>query len=137
MTTAEENCLQIHSLGNRNSEFILLSVFFVCTCMFRCCTPPTLKGGFATPPCCRHADNGRSWERVSQLLARHSCDCHRGKCFRKCSGSVADIMKFLNIFWAMEKPAQDAYVLDLAANKIISMRDDSQLTKVSFECLIK
>ena len=58
----------------------------------------------------RHADNGRSSKRVAQLLASHPCRCEKSGCFQKVEGCELPLGAFLNLFWSLEKPAQDAYV---------------------------
>lgn len=62
----------------------------------------------------RHADNGVSMERVALLLDEGHCRCERGSCFTRYKDSRKDLSKFLDAFWSLEKPAQDAYVRFLA-----------------------
>lgn len=37
------------------------------------------------------------------------CQCHRKGCFKKFKDMEADIKAFLDMFWSLEKPAQDAF----------------------------
>ena len=57
----------------------------------------------------RQSENGNSVDRIRSLLQRSSCRCHRGKCLQKFTDMINLLMKFLNVFWSLEKPAQDAY----------------------------
>ena len=61
----------------------------------------------------RHADNGRSQQRVRNLFLKDRCHCDKLKCFRRMIPKESDLDKFLEIFWDMEKPSQDAYVPNL------------------------
>ena len=59
--------------------------------------------------CCRHAVNGKCMVRVQGLVDRAACACHRGRCFEKFTERLDSLEAFLDLFWGLEKPAQDMY----------------------------
>lgn len=66
---------------------------------------------------CRHAANGKNMLRVQGLLDRAACACHRGCCFQKFTEHFDALEAFLELFWSLEKPAQDMYVAWLEESK--------------------
>lgn len=58
----------------------------------------------------RHSDNGRSVERVKQLISSNQCRCDRLDCFEKIKVKEPEIIQYLDSFWSMEKAQQDSYV---------------------------
>lgn len=57
----------------------------------------------------RQSANGRSQARVDRLLSLEACRCHRKICFSQFADEETQMMKFLETFWSMEKPAQDSF----------------------------
>ena len=47
-------------------------------------------------------------DRVKKILTE-TCRCERSTCFNRFDNDHSDINKFLDTFWSLEKPAQDAY----------------------------
>lgn len=46
-------------------------------------------------------------------MASEHCICERKGCFKKFTKKENDLMAFLEMFWSLEKPAQDAFDLRL------------------------
>lgn len=57
----------------------------------------------------RHSENGVDPARVQALLGHRFCLCSRGKCFKKFKPLEGDLIGFLEMYWSLEKPAQDGF----------------------------
>jgi len=57
----------------------------------------------------RHSENGSDPSRVRAILLSEQCVCERKGCFKKFRQVENDLMIFLEQFWSLEKPAQDAF----------------------------
>ena len=66
---------------------------------------------FSNPiwPIMRHSENGADSSRVKGVLTRAVCHCPRASCFNRFKPLENEIMQFLEMFWGLEKPAQDAF----------------------------
>ena len=59
----------------------------------------------------RQRENGRSAARVQALVKGKSCCCKlEPTCYSKFTIIMAELMKFLSLFWDLAKVVQDAYV---------------------------
>ena len=58
----------------------------------------------------RQSANGMSQARVKRLVALEKCRCERKTCFQKLPAIMEHLLRFLQMFWAMAKSAQDLFV---------------------------
>ena len=110
MTIPVGNCMLI--LRFENSNLAVMSMFPpdspVSLLLSRCRAQSCV---FMRLAATRHADNGVSTDRINSVLGGN-CQCHQGNCFSKLYDMQKDLNTFLATFWALEKPAQDAYARD-------------------------
>ena len=60
--------------------------------------------------------------RVKRLIKLDKCRCERKTCFQKLPTIVAELLRFLHIFWTMTKSAQDLFVQASAVPIIVWLR---------------